>query len=89
MFAVFYGNSRILPEYLMSTVTLQLDLPEDWEGFRFPPALDARLQELLDRQDQQGSLSESERREAGALTELVDMLALLKARAERAAGPDS
>ena len=73
----------------MSSVTLQLDLPEDWKRFRFPPALDARLRELLDRQDQEGSLTEIERQEAEALTELVDMLALLKVRAERASGTDS
>ena len=67
----------------MGSVTFQLDLPDKWRGFRFPPALDARLQELLARQDQQGSLSESERQEAEALTEVVDMLALLKVRVVR------
>ena len=67
----------------MSSVTVQLDLPEDWEQFRLPSALDARLQELLDRQDKGGSLSEAERHEAEALSDLVDMLALLRLRADR------
>jgi len=70
----------------MSSVTLQLELPEDWEQFRLPLALDARLQTLLDRQDEEGSLSDTERHEAEALTDLVDMLALLKLRAERVSG---
>jgi hypothetical protein len=50
-----------------------------------PPALHDRLQELLDRQDQTGKLSAKERREAAALTELVDLLALMRVRAELAA----
>jgi hypothetical protein len=73
----------------MSSVTLQLELPEDWERFRLPLALDARLQTLLDWQDDEGSLSETERREAEALTDLVDMLVLLKLRAERVSGQSS
>ena len=70
----------------MISVTLQLELPEDWEQFRLPAALDGRLQFLLDRQDKDGSLTDTERREAEALTDLVDMLALLKLRAERISG---
>lgn len=68
----------------MSQVLLQLDLPSDWQKFRLPAALDVRLQELLDRQDHEGKLTRSERREAEALTELADMLSLMKLRAERA-----
>jgi len=45
-----------------------------------PQALHARLQDLLDQQDRTGKLSAKERREAKALTELVDMLTLLKLR---------
>jgi hypothetical protein len=62
-------------------VSVELDLPKDWQTFRLPPALDDRLQELLDRQDREGKLTRRERSEAKALTELVDMLSLLKARA--------
>jgi hypothetical protein len=68
----------------VSQVLLQLDLPSDWQKFRLPAALDVRLQELLDRQDHEGKLTRSERREAEALTELADMLSLMKLRAERA-----
>jgi hypothetical protein len=47
----------------MSSVTLQLELPEDWADFCLPAALDARLTALLDQQDHTGALSEMERRE--------------------------
>lgn len=68
----------------MSSVTIEVDLPEDWARFSLPPALDARLTALLDQQDTTGGLTEAEQREADALCELVDMLTLLKLRAERA-----
>jgi hypothetical protein len=63
----------------------EMELPKDWRKFRLPPALRQRLQELLDRQDREGKLSPRERREAKALTELVDMLSLWKARVAFAA----
>jgi hypothetical protein len=66
-------------------VSVELELPNDWQQFRMPPALHDRLQELLDRQDRDGKLSPRERGEAKALTELVDMLSLLKARAAASA----
>lgn len=69
----------------MSSVTLKLELPEDWKQLSFPPALDNRLQYLLDQQDRGHTLSDEERSEAEALCNLVDMLALLKLRAEQAA----
>jgi hypothetical protein len=68
------------------TIAIELEIPKDWRQFRLPPALDDRLQELLDRQDQNGKLSRKEKREAKALTELVDMLSIMKARAAMAAG---
>jgi hypothetical protein len=67
------------------TVVVELDLPKDWQKFRLPRALHGRLHELLDRQDRDGKLSPLERREASALTELVDMLSLMRLRAELAA----
>ena len=70
----------------MSSVLVELHLPSDWRGFQLPPALHERLQELLDRQDLEGKLAARERREAKALTQLVDMLSLLRLRAEAANG---
>ena len=69
---------------MSQSVLVELELPKDWEQFRLPPALHARLQELLDRQDQTGKLTVRERQEAQALAELVDMLSLMKLRAEAA-----
>jgi hypothetical protein len=66
------------------SVLVELDLPKDWRRFRLPPALHQRLQELLDRQDMEGRLAPRERREAAALTELVDMLSVMRLRAELA-----
>ena len=68
----------------MSTVTVELELPEDWQALQLPEALHERLQDLLDRQDEQGSLSSQERREAEALVQLVDMLSLMRLKAEAA-----
>lgn len=71
--------------YTMSrSVLVELQLPGDWRRFRLPSALHARLQELLDRQDETGKLSAKERREAAALAELVDLLSLMRLRAELA-----
>jgi hypothetical protein len=67
------------------TVLVELELPKDWRRFRLPRALHDRLQELLDRQDRAGKLSGRERREATALAELVDLLSLMRLRAELAA----
>lgn len=69
---------------MSQAVMVQLDLPKDWRTFRMPRGLQARLQELLDRQDQTGRLSRRERQEANALVELVDMLSLMKLRARLA-----
>ena len=66
------------------TILLELDLPKDLRRFRLPPALKERLQDLLDRQDSAGKLSPKERREATALAKLVDVLSLMRLRAELA-----
>jgi hypothetical protein len=72
-------------EDMAQSVSVEVELPNDWRKFRLPTALHQRLQELLDRQDRTGKLSAKERREAAALTELVDILSLLKLRARLAA----
>ena len=62
------------------SVLVEIELPKGWRKFSLPRALDERLQELLDRQDRIGKLTSRERRKATALTELVDLLSLMKAR---------
>ena len=69
---------------MSQAVMVQLDLPKDWRTFRMPRGLQARLQELLNRQDETGRLSRQERQEANGLVELVDMLSLMKLRARLA-----
>ena len=65
------------------TVTVKLQLPGDLARLSMPPALNGRLQDLLDRQDHEGKLSIKERREARALIELAEFLSLIKLRARR------
>jgi hypothetical protein len=65
-------------------VVIELELPDDLALFRLPPGVDARLQELLGRQESGIRLDEAERREAEGLVELAELLTLLRLRAERA-----
>jgi hypothetical protein len=65
-------------------VTIELDLPDDLAQFRLPVAVNARLRELLDRQDSGVALKETEREEAEGLVELAELLTLLRLRAEGA-----
>ena len=67
----------------------QITRPKGLAPLKLPPALHDRLQESLDRQDREGKLSTVERREAKALVELVDMLSLMKLRAQQAPKPGS
>jgi hypothetical protein len=71
------------------SVLVEVELPDGWKKFCLPKALDDRLQELLDRQDQTGKLTARERREATALVELVDLLSLMKARTRSASAKRS
>jgi hypothetical protein len=65
------------------TLTLDVNLPADLERLKLPKAVEARLQELLDRQDAGIELAAQEREEAEGLVNLAELLALLHLRAER------
>jgi hypothetical protein len=65
-------------------VSIQLEVPADLARFRLPAGVNARLQELLDRQDDGERLSAAERQEAEGLVTLAEFLSLLRLRAERA-----
>ena len=65
-------------------VAIQLEIPDDLARFRLPPGVNARLQELLDRQDGGKRLTAAERKEAEGLVNLAEMLSLLQLRVERA-----
>jgi hypothetical protein len=65
-------------------VSINLEMPDDLARFRLPSGVNARLKELLDRQDRGGRLSAAERQEAEGLVDLAELLTLLRLRAERA-----
>jgi hypothetical protein len=67
-------------------VEIKLEVPDDLARFHLPAGVDARLTQLLDRQDRGAPLSSAERLEAEGLVDLAELLALLRMRAERAAG---
>jgi hypothetical protein len=65
------------------SLTLELEVPDDLAQLRLPPALNDRLQKLLDRQDSGMPLSPQEALEAEGLVNLAEFLTLLRLRAER------
>jgi hypothetical protein len=67
------------------TLTLELNLPDGDDRLHLPRAVAARLQALLDRQDDGIALSVEEREEAEGLTDLAELLTLLRLRSERSA----
>ena len=66
------------------TLTIDVDLLSDLARFELPPALQRRLQDLLDRQDDGATLTDAEKSEAEGLVDLSDLLSLLKQRAAQA-----
>ena len=65
-------------------IAIELNIPEELARFRLPAGVQARLEELLDRQDRGKTLTPSERQEAEGLVALAEFLSLLRLRAERA-----
>jgi hypothetical protein len=68
---------------MSQTISIEVKVPDDLAHFRLPAGVQARLQELLDRQDSGLGLSAAERREAEGLVTLTELLSLLRLRAER------
>lgn len=62
---------------------IQMEVPDDLARFRLPPAVNTRLQLLLDRQDSGERLTTAERKEAQGLVNLAELLSLLRLRARR------
>ena len=60
-----------------------IEIPVDLLRFELPVAVQARLQQLLDRQDAGEILTPAERQEAEGLVEIVDFLSLLRLRSRR------
>ncbi|NJL88940.1 MAG: hypothetical protein HC916_03390 [Coleofasciculaceae cyanobacterium SM2_1_6] len=57
-----------------------VEIPLELTRFQLSPAVQFRLQFLLDRQDKGYTLSEAERQEAEGLVELVEFLSLLQSK---------
>lgn len=60
-----------------------IEIPVELTQFQLPQAVHARLQFLLDRQDEGTPISETERQEAEGLVELVEFLSLLNLQSQR------
>jgi hypothetical protein len=63
---------------------VKIELPEEMDFFRFPEALQARLEFLLNKQDRGEPLSDDERDEAEGLVEMADIVSTLRMRVELA-----
>jgi hypothetical protein len=68
---------------------IELHMPDELAGFRLSDGVNARLQDLLDRQDRGVSSTAAERKEAEGLVNLAEWLSLLRLRVERAASAGS
>jgi len=60
-----------------------VEIPLELTRFQLSPAVQARLQSLLDLQDEGYTLSQAEKQEAEGLVELVEFLSLLQLRSTR------
>jgi hypothetical protein len=60
-----------------------IEIPVELTQFQLPQAVQARLQHLLDLQDEGTVLSQAERQEAEGLVELAEFLSLLQLRSTR------
>ncbi len=60
-----------------------VEIPLELTRFQLSPAVQARLQSLLDLQDEGYTLSQAEQQEAEGLVELVEFLSLLQLRSTR------
>lgn len=64
-------------------IQLKVQMPGDLAKFRLPKGVQQRLRDLLDKQDSGGRLTTAEKREAEGLSDLNDLLSLLRLRSER------
>ncbi len=67
---------------MKQAIHLDLELPGDLARFKLPSGVNARLSELLDKQDKGPGLTDQERLEADGLVDLVDTLTYLGLKAK-------
>ena len=60
-----------------------IEVPVELTQFQLPEAVQARLHQLLDRQDKGQALTQAEHQEAEGLVELSEFLSLLRLRSTR------
>jgi hypothetical protein len=72
-----------------ATVHIDVQVPDDLARLSLPEGVDRRLHSLLDKQDSGETLTEDERLEAEGLSDLADLLSLLRLRLTREGGPDA
>ncbi|MDZ4286422.1 MAG: hypothetical protein U0984_00595 [Prosthecobacter sp.] len=70
---------------MSQAIHLDLELPGDLARFKLPVAVNARLTDLLDKQDSGLELTDQERQEAEGLVDLADTLTYLSLKAKAAA----
>ena len=68
---------------MIKTALVKIEMPFAVGQFKLPKAVNNRLQELLDRQDQGKKLTTAEKKEAEGLVDLAEMLSLLRLRSDR------
>ena len=68
---------------MASSVTVEIEMPDGWEDFKLPEGLHRRLQGLLDRQDREAPLTDTEREEAQGLVEIAEWPSLLRLKSRR------
>jgi hypothetical protein len=71
---------------MSQAIQTEIEVPDDLARFHLPEGVQARLQQLLDRQDAGESLSDAERQEAEGLVDLAELLSLLQMRSVRLSG---
>jgi len=67
---------------MSQTLQIELTIPDELARFRLPDGVQARLQELLDRQDAGQPLTAAERSEAEGLVTLSELLSLLRLKSQ-------
>ncbi len=70
---------------MTQAIHLDLELPGDLARFKLPAGVNARLAELLDKQDTGPGLTDRERLEAEGLVDLADTLTYLGLKARTSA----
>lgn len=68
---------------LTESTIIKLEMPISSKSIKLPKAVNNRLQQLLDKQDNGENLSQAEKDEAQGLVDLAELLSLLKLRSER------